>query len=47
MVAWKFLARLKDRKGLGLRFIMAKKKKKNKAMLFKWLWWYNNNVSIA
>jgi hypothetical protein len=27
MVAWKFLARLKDRKGLGLRFIMAKKKK--------------------
>jgi hypothetical protein len=45
MVAWKFLARLKDRKGLGLRFIMAKKK--NKAMLFKWLWWYNNNVSIA
>jgi hypothetical protein len=28
MVAWKFLARLKDRKGLGLRFIMAKKKKK-------------------
>jgi hypothetical protein len=46
MVAWKFLARLKDRKGLGLRFIMAKKKK-NKAMLFKWLWWYNNNVSIA
>jgi hypothetical protein len=28
MVAWKFLARLKDREGLGLRFIMAKKKKK-------------------
>lgn len=30
MVAWKFLARLKDRKGLGLRFIMAKKKKKTR-----------------